>query len=206
MKIPELFFGSYRDVKRRCEKIVRGLSDENSWHDYFDSEKKIDTQTTDGLIILAGPAAVLDKSASNFHCYVFLDTVRQFSYKSKVSSLLEEEIFKQSLKSAWGTLGLLSYKNVVWFWHPENTFTVQEWEARRYLPLLAASLEHWDTLYAEGNRYTNGAGTPKDLWSISTNIKYVLANMGVSSDILNASLPSGGLKEVVEMAVRSSLE
>jgi hypothetical protein len=40
----------------------------------------------------------------------------------------------------------------------------------------------------------------QDLWSIPSNLKYVLAYMGISGDDLSAPLPPGGLEELVAHA------
>jgi len=109
------------------------------------------------------------------------------SSEGKLPLEIEEQVFTASLQTPWGLLGLLSQTNVIWV-YPQQ----------RYQPFLQASILFWDILYQEGNRYSNGSNNGENLWTIHTNLKYVLANLGVSQERLNQPLPSGGLKALLE--------
>ncbi len=68
----------------------------------------------------------------------------------------------------------------------------------RYKPFLKSVLQFWDLLYAEGDRYSGGLENGQNLWSINTNLQYVLANVGVSPAVLKAPLPMGGLESLIQ--------
>ncbi len=63
-------------------------------------------------------------------------------------------------------------------------------------PFARASVKHWPMLSAEGARYTKGL-PPRDLWSLPTNISFVLARLGISQEKLRSPLPPGGLITLV---------
>jgi hypothetical protein len=79
-----------------------------------------------------------------------------------------------------GVLGLMSHDNGPWVWPRE-----------RHQPFLAAVLRFWDEFDAVGPRYYF-TGRTEGLWTMPTNLRYVLANMGVPIETLNAPLPPGG--------------
>jgi hypothetical protein len=187
VQIPASIYGFYKDVNSRCRKIVTSLSHGRIWREAIGAEDTIDTATKPGLIVLHGPSPLLS-GEPHFHCYLVLAHIFNAVTKGRLSSSIEEQVFEESLQTPWGLLGLLSQKNVMWV-YPQN----------RHQPFLQACLNLWDRLEQEGNRYSNGSNTGQTLWAEHTNIKYVLANMGVSIDVLNSPLPAGGLVEVAKL-------
>lgn len=192
MQIPSSFYGLYKDVKFRCRKMVTGLVRGQTWYEVVNSQDTIDTETKSDLIVLHGPNPLLGGSP-HFHCYLPLSYVLNASSEGKLPPEIEEEVFEASLQTAWGLLGLLSQTNVMWV-YPQ----------KRHQPFLSACIQFWDILVQEGNRYSNGSNTGQSLWTLHTNLKYVLANGGVSTELLNASLPAGGLMALATL-VRSPL-
>lgn len=197
MQIPTLFYGSQKEVRSRCRKVVNQLATGAKWQEIIEAEGIIDTANVSGLIVLEGPSSLLDAYGSHFHCYSLLDQIRQASNKGQIDFEVEEKAFESSLQTAWGLLGLIASKNTMWFWHPEKSYSLAQWRAMRYEPLLTTSLIYWDTLDAEGERYSNGSSTGQNLWSLPSSLKYVLANMGVSTGVLKAPLPPSGLTEII---------
>ena len=187
MQIPSSLYGFYKDVKPRCRKIVTSLVRGQTWDEAVGAQDMIDTADTSGLLVLHGPSPLLG-GTPHFQCYLFLTHILDAGSKGRLLPNIEDEVFEASLQTAWGVLGLLSQTNVMWVYPPE-----------RHQPFLEACLEFWDTLDREGNRYTNGSNIGQSLWVEHTNIKYVLANMGVSTDVLNSPLPTGGLASVAAL-------
>lgn len=181
MQIPSSFYGLYKDIKSRCRKMATGLKHCQTWNEVINYQDTIDTKTNSGLIVLHGPSPLLGGSP-HFHCYLPLSYIFNVSSDRKLPPEIEEELFAASLQTAWGLLGLLSQTNVMWLYPQE-----------RHQPFLSACLQFWDIMAQEGNRYSNGSNTGQSLWTVNTNLKYVLANGGVSTEILNAPLPDGGL-------------
>lgn len=199
MQIPALFYGLYRDVKLRFRKLVRQFSNGEEWDTVFSTEDNTDTMNFSGFLVLNGPSSLLG-SEPHFHCYVLLDLVRQAVLKGQITSEQEALIFEKSLLSAWGVLGLLSYKNVVWFWRREQLYNAEQWSSLRYQPMLIACLNYWDVLDHEGARYTNGSRAAQQLWELHTSLKYILANLGVSTETLLSPLPPEGLTPIIASA------
>lgn len=133
-----------------------------------------------GLLVLHGPSPLLGGGA-NFHCFVMHMLVQDALGKQHITKDTVERIFEQSLETSWSVLALLAQRNLVWA-YPET----------HWRPLLDATLRNWTAFDHEGARYSNGSTTGERLWGLHTNIKFVLSNMGVPTDVLNQPLPHGG--------------
>ena len=59
MELPALFYGLYRDVKRRTSKIVTQIRKGADWISLVEAEGFLDTGTIPGLIVLDGPSSLL---------------------------------------------------------------------------------------------------------------------------------------------------
>ena len=178
MLVPSFLYGTYGEAKVRCGKVAKRLAKGDSWADALANDELVDTVSSKGFLVLSGPNPILG-SENHFHLYLLLTLIRNTD-----AELLDGEVdrvFESSLNSPWGTLGALSPANLIWIF-----------PKRRYPPLLHATLQFWDLLYAEGDRYTVGSVAGQDLWTVQTNLKYVLANRGVESAVLNGPLPIGG--------------
>ena len=174
MQVPRIIYGTYREVNAQLRNEVIRLRRAQDWNDL------VDTAILPGLEILNGPSPLLDGDP-HFHCFLPLTIFLERIDTARLPSEVEQEIFEASLRTAWGTLGLLSPANRIWVFPQE-----------RHLPLLRAAYHFWETLDAEGARYTVGSATGAPLWSIGSNLKYVMANHGVPSSVLNAPLPERG--------------
>ncbi|MCU0553047.1 MAG: hypothetical protein MUC48_27270 [Leptolyngbya sp. Prado105] len=164
----------------------------------MNSQELINTQEHPGLIVLHGPDPMIDAYGSNFHCYRLWEQIREKRLWDKMTVDLEDEVFNTSLQYDWGVLGLIAESNSPWVWHRENLYSIEDWTRKRYIPMITACLEHWDTFQAEGKRFSNGSARGEDLWALINSLKYVLANVGVPKSLLQAPmLPSEGLKALV---------
>lgn len=184
MNVPMLYYGPYKEVLPRCRKIVTGLRRSGCWSDLIGSPMA-GTASISGLLLVDGPSPLVG-GESNFHCYLLHKVLLTAFLDEKLTPAVEEQIFVASLQTSWGTLGLLSEANTMWLRSPS-----------RHRPLLNATLRFWDELYAEGERYSNGSTCGQDLWSLNTNLKFVLANLGVEMSILTAPFPPCGLHSLV---------
>lgn len=180
MLIPEFMFGIAGDVEERCRKTVTQLKKGVLWDEAV-ACPMIDTAIESGLLVLNGPSPLLS-GQNHFHIYVLLDEIFNagFFEQSKAA------IFTSCLQTPWGILSLISLKNQFWLIPVE-----------RHVRFLEATLGYWEMLSMEGPRYTNGLTTGDTLWSLASNVKYVLANLGVPQDVLRDPLPAGGLAALV---------
>jgi len=143
-------------------------------------------QTADrtGLLVLNGPSPLL-RSAQHFYCYLSLFAIKRGLTEGRLRKELESEIFEVSLDTAWGLVGLLSPPNIMWVYPPE-----------RHWPMMNSAVRFWAELEGEGARYSVGSPHGQQLWSLHTNLKYVLAHLGVPAEVLNRPLPPGGLPDL----------
>jgi hypothetical protein len=226
MEIPDVFFGKYQDVQKRCRKLAKQVIQGKHWEEVFHSIPMVDTANVPGLITLERGAASL-LGDRHFHCYFLLQEIDALRYKYEIQEAIHNSIFEESLKTPWGTLGLFGDGNLSWFSSPK-TFVERngqqvalrdvsrwnDWIANRCQPMVEACLEFWDIFNAEGKRYTEGLPyPPRSIWYYARNLRYVLSNMGVPSEFLVypkgeisfpdkicRDLPDGGLPALVALA------
>jgi hypothetical protein len=183
MDLPAVFYGPYRDVKRRTSKIVTQVRKRADWIALVEAEGFLDTASTPGLIVLAGPSALLGGEP---HFQQWLLWQQIFFGNLDISTELADDVFLRSLTRPWSTLGMVGSPYVFWS-HPE-----------RYRPFLSAVLPYWPLFDAAGPRYTDGSRTPAGPWSVAAGVKYVLANLGIPGEALRVPLPPGGLATLIE--------
>ncbi len=188
MELPALFYGLYRDVKRRTSKIVTQVRKGADWMALVEAGGFLDTATTPGLIALEGPSPMLG-GAPHFQMWLLWS---QFRYaEPPLTDEVDEAIFERSLSQPWSTLGMMGGNNSGWVR-----------EKRRYRPFLRAARRYWDLFDAEGARYTGGSRSASRLWSLPNNIMYVLANLGMSNEEMDPPWPPGGLPELIDRTER----
>jgi hypothetical protein len=185
MQIPRMLYGNSGEVRSACQKAVTSMRQGAKWHDALRASDCLDTVKHPGLLILNGPSPLL-KDGANFHCYVPWFLLKNAIGEQRIDVAVESEVFAASLKSEWGTLGLIATINVAWV-RP----------AERYRPFLNSVIRCWEALEVNGERYTLGSTEGRRLWETPTNIQYVLANMGIDVPSLRAPLPEGGLTALV---------
>ncbi|WP_428263403.1 hypothetical protein [Haliangium sp.] len=185
MKLPALFHGLYRDVKRRTAKIVTRIRKGDDWIALVEAEGLLDVDTTPGLVVMKGPSSLLG-GKPHFQAWLLWLQFRAKALDEDRQDLIEA-VFQQSLTRPWSTLGLVSYQNHPWFY-----------AKHRYRPFLRAVREYWHIYAAVGARYSYGVPEPVDLWTLNNSIHYVLANLGIPGDDLRAPLPPGGLAELID--------
>lgn len=184
MRIPALLHGGYDGVLARCRDVVRRLAEGAAWHDGLVGGLA-DTGEEQGLLVLNGPSPLL-AGVTGFHCYLLHFQIREALGRRRLRADLDDAVFAASLDAAWGVLGLLAPANVMWVHNPA-----------RHRPLLDASVRFWSALTGEGDRYTIGLPRGQSLWGVQSNLKYVLANLGVTPSELLAPLPASGLAHFV---------
>lgn len=188
MELPALFYGLYRDVKRRTARIVNGIPKGADWLALVEAEGYLDTATTPGFILLDGPSTLLG-GQPHFQQWLLWNQFR--AHWRDWGNALLEPIFQQSLTRPWSTLGLVCGGNTSWF--------IAE---HRYRPFLRAVRQYWDLFDSVGPRYSSGLQTPRPLWALPNSIKYVLANLGMSDAEMDPPWPPGGLPEIIDRTER----
>jgi hypothetical protein len=188
MELPALFYGLYRDVKRRTSRIINRIPKGADWMALVEAEGVLDTATTPGFILLMGPSPLLGGQP---HFQQWLLWTQMGDKWREWGDTVEESLFQQSLTRPWSTLGLVCNQNKNWFLREH-----------RHRPFLRAVRRYWDLFDSVGARYSNGLQTPEPLWAFTTSIKYVLANLGIPGDELDPPLPPGGLAELIDRTER----
>lgn len=197
MELPALFYGLYRDVKRRTNRIVNEIAKGADWMALVEADGFLDTATTPGFILLEGPNPNRG-SEHHFQQWLLWAHIknkrahlwsRQSKDADKWGVAVQDVVFQQSLTKPWSTLGLVG--NDSWL-YPEH----------RYRPFLHAVRQYWDLFDSVGPRYSTGLQTPESLWALPSAIKYALANLGIPGETLRAPLPPGGLAELIDRTER----
>ncbi len=185
MKLPACLYGFCRDALAAAEKAVTRLKRGATLLEAFQAAHTSDTAAAPGLLVLSGPSPLLG-GQPHFHCYLPLLAVMNAVDRGRLDRSLEHRVFLEALESDWGLLAVISPANLMWV-YPKD----------RYWPLLRKLLPRWEELRAEGPRYTVGSASGDDLWALTSNVKYVLANLGVSNAVLNSPLPPDGLSQLL---------
>ena len=183
MQVPRIIHGEYRFVDARLRGRIDAcgaLVGARDWDDPLQVDDLIDTAVVPGLHVLNPPGPLLEADL-HYHVFLPLTILLELVDTGRAPPEVEQEVFDTSLTTPWGTLGLLAPANRMWLFAPE-----------RHRPFLQAASAFWPTLDAEGARYTVGSATGAPLWSIGSNLKYVLANLGVPAPTLASPLPAGG--------------
>jgi hypothetical protein len=192
MKLPAHFYGLYREVKRRNAKIITQLCKGADWMELIEAGGFLNVELTPGFVVMNGPSSLLggEPHFQMWHLW-FQIWEQSFSFEGKprVSEALAEEVFERSLTRPWSTLGLVAHRGQDWLY-----------EKHRYRPFLHAVRQYWELFDSIGARYSNGSRQGSRLWSSPNAIKYVLANLGIPTDVLRSPLPPGGLFELVDRA------
>ena len=180
MQLPAIQYGDWKTVKKRMARVVTLLKRGADLVEVMTADGMLDTTTTQGMLVIAG---IQVGPVPNFHCFApWKPAFDSFAAdeNSDAFATIEDAIFDASLGSSWGVLGLLATENQFWLL-----------PASRHRPLLHAALEVWPELDAVGARYY-AAVQGEPLWSVPNNLHYVMANLGVPTDVLRAPLPPEG--------------
>jgi hypothetical protein len=161
--------------------VVSQLMRGNDIGEVMTRDGMLDPAEHPGLFVLSG---IVTGPVSNFHCFLpwKLAWPPLFDLRTTPTTPapIEDAIFEASLRTPWGVLGLLASESQVWL-RP----------TMRHEPFVRAVLEAWSELDAAGARYY-AAVQGERLWSVPNNLHYVLAIMGVPTEVLNAPLPAEG--------------
>jgi hypothetical protein len=189
VQLPAVQQGVWKTVKRRMQGIVTRLVHGEPLHDVMTSDGLIDVTDQPGLLVMAG---MISGSETSFYCYLpwklAWDAMFDLRTIKTSPSPLEDAVFEASLRTSWGVLGLMASDSQAWLLPRE-----------RHEPFLNAALAAWNELDAVGARYYV-ALQGKPLWSVPNNLHYVLANMGVPTEVLRAPLPAEGPRALLPTA------
>ncbi len=187
--IPSIIYGNFENVHQRLSDAIRQFAVGRSWHDALNTQTVISPEEATGFFILNGPAPLL-ATESHFHAFLPLSLVLEEVRKGKLNEVRKLQAFNASLSTPWGLLGIIAPVNQILVYSPNL-----------HKPILQAAVQWWDCLDALGPRYTLGLREGARLWSVATNLHYILGQIGLSNEQLRMPLPAGGLRAVVPPSV-----
>jgi hypothetical protein len=181
MLLPAVQYGPWSVVKKRMRTIISQLKRGQELDEVMTRDGMLDTSDHPGMLVLAG---LVQGSVPNFHCFMPWRKAWEVLFDLRTTPIspapTEDAVFEASLRTSWGLLGLLASDNQSWLY-----------PTARHEPFLHAVLAAWSELDAVGARYCSTFyGRP--LWSVHSNLHYVLGNMGVPTEILRSPLPAEG--------------
>lgn len=185
MIIPAALVGDYATAKREVKKAVSRFRQGSGWNESFALGGTVDTRDAPGLILLDGPNPLLGRD-QHIHAYLPLAMLTAAFASRRIPREQGDVVFRESLDSGNGILGLLATANQVWVYPPD-----------RHKPFLDAVSASWHMLEEEGERYSVGMATGASLWSLPSNLKFVLARRGVDVPVLNSPLPARGIDGLI---------
>jgi hypothetical protein len=181
VQLPAIQYGDWKTVKKRMARVVTQLKRGADLVDVMTADGMLDTDRLPGMLVMHG---IKQGSDPSFHCFepwkLAWDALFDMRTEPTSPNEIEDSIFAASLRASWGVLGLLAHDSQSWLI-----------PASRHRPLLHAALEAWPELDAVGSRYY-WAVQGQRLWTVPNNLHFVLANLGVPTELLNAPLPPEG--------------
>jgi len=185
MRIPAFLHGKYADVKKACRKRARAI-----WRgaslDSIEEGPWLDSQTTEGLLVLNGPFPLVGGKA-HFHLFALETALSDLCPSFAARREMEAQWLSWSVQEPWRLLGIMNQGSRVALGRNPLVWS----------PFLRAAVQFWSVFDAEAPRYSYGSDHGEKLWQLPTCLQYVLARRGVSTPTLNAPLPAGGLAELV---------
>ncbi|HWO19806.1 MAG TPA: hypothetical protein VNO30_13565 [Kofleriaceae bacterium] len=180
MLLPAIQYGPWREVKKRMRTVISQLKRGKDIGEVMLRDGLIESSEHPGMLVLSG---IMTGPVPHFHCFMpwkkAWDELFDLRTTPTSPAPIEDAIFEASLQTPWGLLGLIA--------HDSNSWMIPT----RYEPFLHAVLGAWSELDAVGDRYCVSF-YGRRLWSAPNNLHYVLGNMGVPLDLLNAPLPAEG--------------
>ncbi len=178
MKIPDFLYGTYKEVKKKSNRILRELTKGASWEEAIESFPMLEANDMDGNIIMDGPHPG-EKDEKHFQMYAFLSLLDE----NESLENRKEKIFYKHLETSWGTLSLMAGGGglIQFYLIPPE----------RHIPFFKSVIKFWTIFIKEKNFLRIGN---KPIWGFHTNLQFVLARRGVPNDILNAPLPNNDLE------------
>jgi hypothetical protein len=185
LDLPAISYGPFADVRQRVSGAIERFAAGEPWHEALAAGDAVTPSTSPGLIVLNGPAPML-ASAPHFHAFLPLSLVLEGVQAQKINESRMRQAVQESLSTPWGLLGILA---------PVNQMLVYPPALHR--PILQGAVRWWDTLDSVGPRYTVGLREGARLWNVTTNLHYVLGQVGLNNEQLRAPLPASGLRAIV---------
>jgi hypothetical protein len=188
MLLPAIQYGPWSVVKKRMRTVVSQLKRGKDLGEVMTRDGMLDTSAHPGMLVLSG---IVQGPVPNFHCFLPWTLALDALFDPRTPTVptpTEDAVFEASLRPPWGILGILAHENNSWLLR-----------TKRHEPFLHAALEAWSELDAVGDRYCSSF-YGKRLWSVPNNLHYVLARMGVPTEILNAPLPAEGPRALLRYA------
>ncbi|HEX8438884.1 hypothetical protein [Archangium sp.] len=183
MKLPAFVHGTHATVKPRCRKKAKALVEGATWEEL--SSDWLDTSEVADLLVLEGPSPLMGKQP---HFQLFdLGRALLEGLAAAPSDEVNERAFRSALDSPWSLLCFMGQ---------HASFFVSRGE--RQLPFLEACSRHWAELDGVGERYSTGAPAGQRLWNLTTPIKLVLGQRGLSRVLAEKPLSAEGLAPLVE--------
>jgi hypothetical protein len=158
MLFPTYLYGVYKDVKRRCTKLVKSTTSVDAYDACLLSMGLIDTADASGLLLLDGPSPLV----GGMMCFQLYLPLSMIYLEHRANAELLNTIFHESLKTAWGTLLVTSYR---------CGRLIHEGNRNAYLE---AVFDHWHELGTVGPRFTTGSREGQELLDVPTMIQTTL--------------------------------
>jgi hypothetical protein len=191
MHLPAFLYGTFREVKPRCRRMVTRLRRGVPWDELPaelvepGQDPFLDTREVPGLLVVDGPSPLAGGGGEHFQLFAPAQVIH-LEIPRRLPHTTLDTLFGPMLGTNWGFLALLSQWGQWFLWGPGHQ------------PLyLHALVRRWDELVAEGARYSKGQGYGEPLWEMPTNIHYCLAREGLPQELLKEPVPPGGMAELV---------
>ncbi len=221
MLIPEMFYGSYKDVqlqvKKMVKKIIRG-GNGNNIDELISNLSMMDTQDNNDLIItdrnnIPGNSRIpclmifmLQQEVSMAGYSSDLPVqFRPSRYKKPLSREQEEALFLEIIKQPWGLISVISERGIL-LGHPFTEELQRKWKEIYCKNFLEQLLIHWGTIQAVGDRYIHidnsllGIREDGPLTSSGTILAGIFCNLGLEESEVKHLLRCQDVPQLIRKA------
>lgn len=221
MLIPEIFYGSYKEVKMQVQKMIKKIirsKGANDVRELISNLAMMETNDNSDLIITDRGRIPSNSKIPCFMMFMLsqevksagysadlLEKFRPSPYKNPLSVAKEEALFFEITQQPWGLLSVISERGIL-LGRPFTEELQKRWKELYCKHFLNQLLIHWDVIQDIGDRYINvknsllGIEENGPLTSSSTMLACVLCNLGLEENEVKHLLAQQDVPQLIHKA------
>ena len=221
MLIPEIFYGSYKEVKMLVQKMIKQIIRSGSKDDIGELISNLvmmDTNDNRDLIITDRGVIPSNSKIPCFMIFVLSQEVvragysadlpeklRPSPYKKPLSMEKEEALFFEITREPWGLLSVISERGIL-LGRPFTEELQRRWKEIYCKHFLNQLLIHWDVIQGIGDRYIDvnnfllGIRDNGSLTASSTMLACIFCNLGLEESEVKHLLVQQDVAQLIHKA------
>ena len=220
MLIPDIFYGTYKDVKRETQILVKKIIKGDDIEDLISNLQLLDTVDNSALIITDRLQISNNSKQPCFMIFMLSEEISLAGYslncptnmrpsayrKEPLSHEQKKILFLALIRYPWGLIAILSGTIPILLSYPFPQFLQERWRIDCQL-FLEKLQDNWDEIFEVGNRYVHiknkllGINEPGPLTSSLTKLGYILCHCGLTDSEVKASLSCQDVPQLIQKSL-----